>query len=126
MDRKRVRVVKRRKRRLRRLLLVVIILFLSVIGFGVYLAYQTLQAASDSYDDLGRDKSDLRDDYVSISTDPVSILLMGIEDYQDDSGRSDTLMVATFNPDDERLKLLSIPRDTRVEIAGRGTEEKIN
>lgn len=123
-----MRVVKRRKKRLRRILLVVIILFLSLIGFGAYIAYQTLQAASDSYDDLGRDKSDLREDQVSISKDPISVLLMGIEDYSSggNKGRSDTIMVATFNPNDEKLKLLSIPRDTKVEIIGKGTEEKIN
>ncbi|MGM8213608.1 LCP family protein [Virgibacillus sp. W0430] len=128
MNRKRMRVVKKRKRRIRHVLLIVIILFLSLLGFGAYLAYQTYQAASDSYDDLGRDKSDLRDDQVAISKDPISILLMGVEDYSSggEHGRSDTLMVATFNPDDERLKLLSIPRDTKVEIVGKGREEKIN
>ncbi|NBJ68815.1 LytR family transcriptional regulator [Roseburia sp. 1XD42-34] len=128
MERERILVRKRKKKRRRRkLLLVIVLLFLTLIGFGGYMAIQTLQAASDSYDDLGRDKSDLREKAVSISKDPVSILLMGVEDYatDGDKGRTDTLMVATFNPNDERLKLLSIPRDTMVEIVGNGTEDKI-
>ncbi|SHH63030.1 LCP family protein [Virgibacillus chiguensis] len=118
---------KKKKKRTRKLLLVIILLFLTLIGFGGYMAIQTLQAASDSYDDLGRDKSDLRDQAVSISKDPVSILLMGVEDYatEGDHGRTDTLMLATFSPNDERLKLLSIPRDTLVEIVGKGVEDKI-
>ncbi|WBX81939.1 LCP family protein [Virgibacillus salarius] len=91
------------------------------------MAFKTYQAASNSYDDLGRDKSDLRDKAVSINKDPVSILLMGVEDYatNGDKGRTDTLMVATFNPNDEKLKLLSIPRDTKVDIIGKGTRDKI-
>ncbi|MCF3942670.1 LCP family protein [Oceanobacillus alkalisoli] len=125
------RVVRRKRKKVRRLrvfLFIVLLLFLGVVGFGGYLAVQTMQAASESYDDLGREKSELREEAVSISNDPVSVLLMGIEDYQSDGdlGRTDTLMVATFNPNDEKLKLVSIPRDTMVEIAGRGYEDKIN
>ena len=118
----------KRKRRLRTGFVVVLVLFLSIVVFGAYLALQTYQAASDSYNDLdGREKSDLREEKVSITDDPVSILLMGVEDYSSGggNGRTDTLMVATFNPSDKRLKLLSIPRDTLVEIAGKGTEDKI-
>lgn len=124
-------VVKKKKRRVRRLrltLFIILLLFLGVVGFGGYIAVQTMQAASESYDDLGREKSDLRESVVSISKDPVSVLIMGVEDYSTggDNGRTDTLMLATFNPSDEKLKLVSIPRDTLVEIVGRGTEDKIN
>lgn len=126
MDRQELRKNKKKKRR-RRLLLIVIILFLLLISFGAYSVFNTYKAASGSYDDLGRDKSDLRENPVTISEQPVSILLMGVEDYSSggESGRSDTLMVATFNPDDKQLKLLSIPRDTLVEIAGRDMKDKI-
>lgn len=41
-------------------------------------------------------------------------------------GRSDTLMVASFDPKTEEISLLSIPRDTRVAIPGRKYKEKIN
>lgn len=124
VERKKVK----RKRRLRTSFIIFLIIFLSVVGFAVYLTMQTYQAASDSYNDLGgREKSNLRDQAVSISDDPVSVLLMGVEDYSSggENGRTDTLMVATFNPKDEKLKLLSIPRDTLVDIAGRGTQDKI-
>src|SRR5690606_22119986 len=127
MNRKHIRK-RRKRRRLRRTFYVVLLLFLLLIGFGGYQFIQALQAASDTYDDLGRDKSDLRDAEVSITKDPVSILLMGVEDYTTNgkNGRTDTLMVATFNPNDERLKLLSIPRDTMVDFAGMDRRDKIN
>ncbi len=40
-------------------------------------------------------------------------------------GRSDTIMLATYDPKEGGISLLSIPRDTRVEIPGRG-KDKIN
>lgn len=119
----------KRKRRLRTSFVILLVMFLTIIGFGTYIALNTFQAASTAYDDLGgREKSDKRDQVVTIKNDPVSILLMGVEDYSSggSNGRTDTLMVATFNPKDQRLKLLSIPRDTLVEIPGYGYEDKIN
>ena len=35
-------------------------------------------------------------------------------------------MVLSINPKEKKTELVSIPRDTKAEIAGRGTEEKIN
>ena len=40
--------------------------------------------------------------------------------------RSDTVLVARVEPDAERVKLLSIPRDLWVPIAGTGSEDRIN
>lgn len=121
---------KKRKRKhpiLRRFLFFLLLVFVCVAGYLGWVFYHTLSAANESYDDLGRDKSKLRESAVSISNDPVSILLLGIEDYSSGGkgGRSDTIMVATFNPKDQSMKLLSIPRDARVEIPGKG-EDKIN
>lgn len=117
----------KKKKRRRRVLYLALTVFLLLAGAVGYMIVQTYTAASDSYDDLGREKSDLREETVSISDDPISILLLGVEDYSTDgdNGRTDTMIVATFNPDNEELQLLSLPRDTLVEIADRGTEEKI-
>ncbi|WP_027965264.1 LCP family protein [Halalkalibacillus halophilus] len=119
----------RKKRRNRRILFSALAVFLVVIGFGSYLIYQTLQAANNSYDDLdGREKSELRDEAVSISSDPFSILIMGVEDYESEgqTGRTDTLMVVTFDPEEQSSKILSIPRDTLVDFVGMDRRDKIN
>jgi LCP family protein required for cell wall assembly len=130
MNRQEVKKIKKKKKKsvFKRILFLFFILFLLVGGYAGYVFYQTYQAANNSYDDLGRDKSKLRDEAVSISNDPVSILLMGVENYSSggSGGRADTLMVATFNPKDQTMKLLSLPRDTRVEIPGKETKRKIN
>nr|WP_255466541.1 MULTISPECIES: LCP family protein [unclassified Facklamia] len=59
----------------------------------------------------------------------MSILLLGTDTGalgRDEVGRSDVIMVMTINPATERVTLTSIPRDTYVEIVGRGTKDKIN
>lgn len=58
--------------------------------------------------------------------DPFSVLLLGIDEREQDSGRTDTMIVVTVNPDLGTIKMLSIPRDSRVEIVGNNTVEKIN
>ncbi|RCW77392.1 LCP family protein [Saliterribacillus persicus] len=132
MERKEMRKLQKkqgRRKKLRVFLSVFILALIIGIGTGVYLIYETYQAASDTYDELERgEKSEKREQAVSISNDPISILMMGVENYTSDGdhGRSDTLMVATFNPEDEHLKLLSIPRDTLVDIPGRDNRDKIN
>ncbi|WP_142447385.1 LCP family glycopolymer transferase, partial [Escherichia coli] len=43
-----------------------------------------------------------------------------------EQGRSDTIMVATVNPKQEKTVLVSLPRDTYAEIVGHNTMDKIN
>ena len=59
------------------------------------------------------------------ATDKSTVLIMGVDIRKDDVGRSDTLMIATIDPRFDQATLLSIPRDTRVKIRGRGYD-KIN
>ena len=57
--------------------------------------------------------------------DKAIVLIMGVDKREDDVGRSDTMMIATIDPRLDQATLLSIPRDTRVKISGRGYD-KIN
>ena len=57
--------------------------------------------------------------------DKTTVMIMGVDERSDDVGRSDTLMIATLDPHTDHAALLSIPRDTRVKIKGRGYD-KIN
>ena len=57
--------------------------------------------------------------------DHTTIMLMGVDQRKDDVGRSDTLMVVSLDSKDDRVSLLSIPRDTRVKIKRHGYD-KIN
>src|SRR5207247_2633498 len=60
------------------------------------------------------------------NSQPISILLMGVDERTGDRGRSDTLIAMTLNPQKKTMQMISIPRDTRTEIIGHGTTDKIN
>ena len=60
-----------------------------------------------------------------VAKDKATVMIMGVDERADDVGRSDTLMIATLDPDKNQAALLSIPRDTRVKIKGHGFD-KIN
>jgi len=49
-----------------------------------------------------------------ISNDKVNVLLMGLDK---DRTRADVIMVVSVNPEDNTVKVLSIPRDTRVQYS---------
>ena len=53
------------------------------------------------------------------------VLLMGVDRRDGDVGRSDTLMLAAVDEEHGRAALLSIPRDTRIEVGSYGYD-KIN
>lgn len=58
--------------------------------------------------------------------EPFSVLMLGVDERENDSGRSDTMIVITVNPEKQTMKMLSIPRDTRTEIIGHDSVDKIN
>lgn len=58
--------------------------------------------------------------------EPFSMLMLGVDERDGDKGRSDTMIVLTVNPELKSVKMLSLPRDTRTEIVGRDTQDKIN
>jgi len=64
----------------------------------------------------------------SVNFDGFTVLLVGVDERAGDEGdgvRSDTLVLLRVNPREGRMSLLSIPRDTRVDVRGRG-QGKIN
>lgn len=60
------------------------------------------------------------------SKDPINILIIGTDDRDNEPTRSDTLILASLYPETKEIKMLSIPRDTRVSIPGRKNPDKIN
>ncbi|WP_066387613.1 polyisoprenyl-teichoic acid--peptidoglycan teichoic acid transferase TagU [Neobacillus mesonae] len=106
-----------------------IIVLLLVIGIGGYAfsVYKSLTNAVDTMHQPIDRKSDKRTEEVSLQNkQPFSVLLLGVDQRKGDKGRSDTMIVLAVNPKLNSVKMLSIPRDTRTEIIGKGTVDKIN
>ncbi|MEH7276259.1 polyisoprenyl-teichoic acid--peptidoglycan teichoic acid transferase TagU [Neobacillus vireti] len=106
-----------------------IILLVLLIGAGTYgfTVYNSLKKTVETmHEPIERKQSEKRPEPVQlVKKDPFSVLLLGI-DSKGDKGRTDTIIVLTVNPNTNSAKLLSIPRDTRTEIVGKGFDDKIN
>ncbi|EKN71327.1 membrane-bound transcriptional regulator LytR [Neobacillus bataviensis LMG 21833] len=107
-----------------------IILLILLIGIGAYAfsVYRSLTTAVETmHQPLERNKSDKRTEQVSLeSKQPFSVLMLGVDQRSGDKGRSDTMIVLAVNPNLNSVKMISIPRDTRTEIIGKGKIDKIN
>lgn len=107
-----------------------VVLFLLIFGAGAY-GYSVYKSLTDAveamHQPIDRKKSEKRQEHVTLAKkQPFSVLMLGVDERERDRGRSDTIIVLTVNPNQNSVKMLSIPRDTRTEIAGKGTEDKIN
>jgi polyisoprenyl-teichoic acid--peptidoglycan teichoic acid transferase len=107
---------------------VVLLLLFLAGGAYAYSIYHSLnKTVNKMNEDIDRPKSDKREEEVKFEKQhPFSVLLLGVDERAGDRGRSDTMIVLTVNPHEKSTKMLSIPRDTRVEIVGKGFEDKIN
>ncbi|WP_416147702.1 LCP family protein [Salipaludibacillus sp. HK11] len=102
--------------------------FLLVGGTLLYMGSQVASVTSSAQQDLERgERSEFRETAVNPSSDPVSALFLGLDTRDGDlSGLTDAMVLVTFNPDEGSIKMLNIPRDSRVEIVGRYGLDKIN
>ncbi|KGA95767.1 transcriptional regulator [Alkalihalobacillus alcalophilus ATCC 27647 = CGMCC 1.3604] len=108
--------------------IILAVMFLSVVGYGFYLYNSLTNTVDQMHESIDRPVSDKREKEVNMEEqEPLSFLITGVDSRGDNhSGRSDTIIVMTVNPKEKSVKMLSIPRDTRTEIIGRGFQDKIN
>ncbi|TJY41721.1 LytR family transcriptional regulator [Cohnella pontilimi] len=90
-------------------------------GYDMFFSKQVEKKLADSY-------RPLQDRPVSQAVQiekPFSVLLMGVDSRANEPGRSDTLIYSVIRPMDGNVLMISIPRDTYAEIAGRNKYDKI-
>ncbi|WP_449260289.1 LCP family glycopolymer transferase [Enterococcus casseliflavus] len=110
---------------------IVAVVVIGIVGVGAKLYMDLSGSIQKTYESVERDQSnEVRETPLDLNKqEPFTVLLLGIDTGdlgRTDQGRSDALMVATVNPSDGQTTIVSIPRDTYVEIVGRDTEDKIN
>lgn len=57
---------------------------------------------------------------------PVTLLLVGVDERREDIGRTDTIILVTYNPPARKVNVVWIPRDTRVIVPGYNYHQKVN
>lgn len=109
---------------------VLAMVFMAAAGAGVYayLIYNDAKATVNQqiHEPVASMDTALAKKKIEEAEEPLNFLLLGVDEREDDSGRSDALMVLSLDPENDSMQLISIPRDTRTEIIGKGIEDKIN
>lgn len=101
--------------------LVILIAVLVVFAIGAYvlrLYGQTRNAIEGTHQSIGESQAAAA---IFKQKKPFSLLLLGTDtgaEGRHDQGNSDTMIVATVNPNTKQVLLTSVPRDTMAEIIG--------
>ncbi|MEH7891393.1 LCP family protein [Bacillus thuringiensis] len=122
----------KKKRLLWFLLIPLLIVALGAGGYSFHIYSKAKSVLNNAYAELGRgDKSSKREKAVKPMTDNISVLIMGVDESEirekgyGKATRTDALLLATINKNDKSVKLVSIPRDSRVYIKSRDKYDKI-
>jgi polyisoprenyl-teichoic acid--peptidoglycan teichoic acid transferase len=101
-------------------------LILAVVGFGFYIWNELGSTVETMHTPLERDDDRYKETEGRFKQkDSINALLLGVDERSGDRGRSDTMILLSLNPNTNSMVMLSIPRDTYVNIPGRGMD-KIN
>jgi polyisoprenyl-teichoic acid--peptidoglycan teichoic acid transferase len=106
-------------------LIVFFVLLAAGLGYAYNLYSQVNKAATKMHEKIDWVGSGNQKEKIE-QKKPLNILLMGVDERTGDKGRSDSLILMQLIPENDSMTMLSIPRDTRVEIAGLGKMDKIN
>ncbi|WNB92680.1 LytR family transcriptional regulator [Bacillus sp. NEB1478] len=118
---------KRKKKTLKIISIIFCVLVLAGAGYAYFVYSSVKDTVGKMHDESEWSGSEKRDGKLNLSNqDPLSILILGVDERKGDRGRSDTTIVVTVNPKNNSMYMTSIPRDTRTEIIGKGTQDKIN
>jgi polyisoprenyl-teichoic acid--peptidoglycan teichoic acid transferase len=106
---------------------IIFLVLLIAGGAYAYTVYNSLRNAVDTMHEPVERKTEKREKPVElVEKEPFSVLMLGEDSRHGEKGRTDTIIVLTVNPNNNSVKMLSIPRDTRTEIIGKGFDDKIN
>ncbi|GLY09074.1 LCP family protein [Pseudobacillus badius] len=124
MQRSRTRQ-KRKKRKFLSIILLIILVIGAIFAFRLYSSFNN--ALDNIVNKSALEKSDKREKEVSLENkEAFTVLLLGVDEREGDKGRSDTMLLMSVNGKENSVEMLSIPRDTRVNIAGKNKKDKIN
>lgn len=119
---------KRKKSRKRKIIISCVAVLIVILSVGLFYGNNLLSKMKRSKideSDLGIKKDVAEKVQTSEIKDIVNIAILGVDEAENDVGRSDALMIATFDPVHKKLKITSIMRDTYVDIPENG-KDKIN
>ncbi|MBM7705635.1 LCP family protein [Chryseomicrobium aureum] len=113
MEQSRSELRGRKKRRspFKRIFAFIFILFIGLVGYGIFTYWQGTQiadgeASSEPFDGSAYDGG------------RMNVLLLGVDSRGEEKSRTDTMMVASWDPESNDVRLISLMRDIYAEIPG--------
>ncbi len=116
---------KRKRRRAKRVFVSLLFVLMFVIGVACFYMTHLLSQVertelNTSDEELGIDSSVWKDE------DVINVALFGVDSRKEvNEGRSDAIMIASFDAEHHKVKVVSIMRDSEVKVSGHG-RTKIN
>ncbi|NSL51471.1 LCP family protein [Calidifontibacillus erzurumensis] len=129
IEQQRQALKRRRKKKNRlRISLILLTFFIAIIGYGVFQYYSGYISASGENElpfNNGKKEDKENNDFNGVKDlEKTNVLILGV-DSTSGEGRTDTIMIAQYDPDTGSAKLASIMRDSYVSIPGH-RDNKIN
>ncbi|MCP3031504.1 LCP family protein [Halobacillus sp. A1] len=101
-------------------------IILSIGAYGLYVFNDVRSTVnSELHEEIDAIDSEAAKEKLN-NKNPLNILLLGVDERENDRGRSDTMIVMTLDPNNEKMQMVSIPRDTEAEIIGDGRVTRMN
>ncbi|MCQ4086274.1 LCP family protein [Saccharibacillus sp. JS10] len=104
---------------------------LMVLAFDTLLAGTVKESLDNSYapiDQPGKGGGDQEMTVAELTKEPFSVLLLGTDQRDDERARTDSIIYSVVRPADNKVLLISIPRDSYVDMVGtptiKGTRSK--
>ncbi|SDJ44562.1 LCP family protein [Salimicrobium halophilum] len=129
------RALRRRKRRKRKRKLLVALLMIMTLTVAGYTAVEYIngkqnaegKSSANAEDTLEKEKSEYAKEWNGTDNGDgkTNVLLLGSDQRENEEARTDTIMIAQYEPGEQSAKLVSLMRDTYVKIPGHGYN-KIN
>ncbi|WP_258171186.1 LCP family protein [Paenibacillus sp. R14(2021)] len=128
MTRKATHAVRSKKKKNywpRRIMVLFLLVLVGIACYLGYLVYESKNALNDITTDA--DPTVVVAPEQSVKVKPVAIMLMGIDTRkQTGTLNTDVMMVAVFNPKTKSAVVVSIPRDSQIELRGYNNRTKAN
>lgn len=106
-------------------LVAVLAIFAAVRAISLYRPFQAPASANPTAPGQEEPEPPGSEGLETLPGDRQTFLVMGVEGWEGEWGRSDSMMVVSYDPAAQRVAMLSIPRDLWTKIPGHGYD-KIN
>lgn len=115
MDRRNLKKKKVKKKRIFRVFAFFLLIIIGLASYSIYQYTEGVKNAGDGLE-LTSNGEEFNGDDIKNNLGKVNILLLGVDSRGEEKSRTDTIMVAQFDPKQKTAKVVSIMRDIYVEI----------